>query len=91
MITLQTKVDGFPEESIEKPKPSSIPFPSPGNISTGQAVGIFKYHLDDETVPIWAKVLAIEKIAAFATLNSITKYELQHALQWLFEHYDFDV
>lgn len=92
MITLQTKMDGFPDDaqSIEEPETSAIPFPSPGNISTGQAVGIFKYQLADETVPIWAKVLAIEKIAAFETLNSITKDELQHALQWLFEHYDFD-
>lgn len=93
MITLQTKLDGFPEDmqSLEEPATSSIPFPSPGNISTGQAVSIFKYQLAYETVPIWAKVLAIEKIAAFETLNSITKDELQHALQWLFEHFDFDV
>lgn len=93
MITLQTKLDGFPEDvqSIEEPETSSIPFPSPGNISTGQAVGIFKYRLDDKTVPIWAKVLALEKIAAFETLNGTTKDELQHALQWLFEHFDFDV
>ena len=25
------------------------------------------------------------------TLNGVTKNELQHALQWLFEHYQFDV
>lgn len=92
MITLQTKLDGFLDDaqSIEEPKTSSIPFPSPGNISTGQATDIFKYRMGDETVPIWAKVLAIEKIASFVTLNSITKDELKHALQWLFEHYDFD-
>lgn len=47
--------------------------------------------MDDETVPIWAKVIAIEKIASFETLNGVTKDELQHALQWLFEHYQFDV
>lgn len=47
--------------------------------------------MDDETVPIWAKVLAIEKIASFETLNSITKDELKYAIQWLFEHYDFDI
>lgn len=47
--------------------------------------------MDDETVPIWAKVLAIEKIASFETLHSITKDELKHAIQWLFEHYDFDI
>ena len=60
-------------------------------MSLGQATDIFKCRMGDETVPIWAKVLAIEKIASFVTLNSITKDELQHALQWLFEHYDFDV
>lgn len=91
MITLQTKMDGFPQEISEKPKPAVIPFPCTGNLSIGQAADIFKYRMDDETVPIWAKVLAIEKIAALETLNGVTKDELQHALQWLFEHYQFDV
>lgn len=96
MITLQTQMDGFPQEIIEEPEPAVIPspavipFPCTGNLSLGQAVGIFKYRMDDETVPIWAKVLSIEKVAALETLNSITKDELKHALQWLFEHYDFD-
>lgn len=93
MITLQSKIDGFPQEIIDKPEPAVIPFPFPctGNLSLGQAAEIFKYRMDDETVPIWAKVLAVEKIAAFETLNGVTKDELQHALQWLFEHYQFDV
>lgn len=93
MITLQTKLDGFSADvqSKKEAEPSAIPFPFPGNISTGQAVGIFKCRLDDETVPIWAKVLAIEKIASLETLNGVTKDELQHALQWLFKHFDFDV
>ena len=91
MITLQTKIDGFPQEIVEKPEPAVIPLQCTGNLSIGQAVGIFKYRMDDETVPIWAKVLAIEKLAFFETLNGITKDELQHALQWLFEHYQFDV
>lgn len=97
MITLQTKMDGFPQDITEEPEPAVIPspavipFPCPGNLSIGQAVGIFKCRLDDETVPIWAKVLAIEKTAALETLNGITKDELQHALQWLFKHFDFDV
>lgn len=90
MIILQTKMDGFPQEIIEKPEPAVIPFPCTGNLSLGQAAGILKYRLNDESVPIWAKVIAIEKIAAFETLNGVTKDELQHALQWLFEHYDFD-
>ena len=91
MITFQTKMDGFPQEIIEKPEPAVVPFPCTGNLSLGQATDIFKCRMGDKTVPIWAKVLAIEKIASFVTLNSITKDELQHALQWLFEHYDFDV
>ena len=80
-------------EALERTRqsPAVIPFPSTGNLSIGQAVGIFKYRMDDETVPIWAKVLAIEKIASFETLNGVTKDELQHALQWLFKHYDCDV
>ena len=97
MITLQTKIDGFPQEITEEPEPAVIPspavipFPCTGNLSLEQAVGIFKHRMDDETVPIWAKVLAIEKIASFKTLYGITKDELQHALQWLFAHYQFDV
>lgn len=91
MLTLQTKMDGFPQEITEEPKQTVIPFPCTGNLSLGQAVGIFKYRMDDETVPIWAKVLAIEKISSFETLNGVTKDELQHALQWLFAHYQFDV
>ncbi len=90
MITLQTKMDGFPQDITEEPElavipsPAVIPFPRPGNLSLGQAVGIFKARMDDEAVPIWAKVLAIEKTAALETLNGITKDELQHALQWTF-------
>lgn len=91
MTTLQTQIDGFPQETVEKPEPAVIPLPCTGNLSLGQAADIFKYRLDDKTVPLWAKVLAIEKIASFETLNSITKDELQHAIQWLFEHYQFDV
>ena len=91
MITLQTKMDEFPQEIIEKPEPAVIPLPCTGNLSLGQAVDIFKYRMDDETVPIWAKVLAIEKTASLETLNGITKDELQNALRWLFEHYEFDV
>lgn len=91
MITLQTRMDGFPQEIIEKPEPAVIPFPCTGNLSLGQAADIFKYRMDDETVPIWAKVLAIEKIASSETLNGVTKDELQHALRWMFENYQFEV
>ena len=31
------------------------------------------------------------EISALETLNGVTKDELQHAIQWLFEHYQFDV
>lgn len=91
MITLQTKMDGFPQEISEKPELAVISFPCTGNLSIGQAADIFKYRMDDETVPIWAKVIAIEKISALETLNSITKDELQHALRWIFEYYQFEV
>lgn len=90
-MTMQTKMDGFPQETIEKPEPAVIPFPCTGNLSLGQAADIFKYRMDDETVPIWAKVLAIEKIASFETLNGITKDEMKHGLRWIFEHYQFEV
>lgn len=97
MITLQTKMDGFPQDITEAPElavipsPAGIPFPRPGNLSLGQAVGIFKARMDDKTVPIWAKVIAIEKISALETLNGVTKDELQHAIRWIFEHYQFEV
>lgn len=93
MTILQTKMDGFSDDvqSIDEQKPSVIQFPCTGHLSLGQAAGIFKYHLADETVPIWEKVLAIEKIAALETMNGVTKDELQHALRWIFEHYQFDV
>lgn len=59
------------------------------NVSLGQAVEIVKYKLDDETIALQSKVLAIDKVAEMETHNSITKDELVRALRWLFEHYDF--
>jgi hypothetical protein len=93
LITLQSKIDGFPQEIIDKPEPAVIPFsiPCTGNLSLEQAAEIFKYRMGDETVPIWAKVLAIEKISALEKLNCITKDELQHAIRWIFEYYQFEV
>lgn len=91
LITLQTEMDGFPQEITEEPEPAVIPFPCTGNLSLGQAADIFKYRLDDKTVPIWAKVLAIEKISALETLNGVMKDELQHAIRWIFEYYQFEV
>ena len=59
------------------------------NVSLGQAIEIVKYKLDDETIALQSKVLAIDKVAEMETHNSITKDELVRALRWLFEHYDF--
>lgn len=59
------------------------------NICLGEAVSIVKYHLDDDSIPIPRKVLAIEHVAYLGTHNSITKGDLVHALRWVFDHYDF--
>lgn len=67
------------------------PIPCTGNLILGQAADIFKYRLDDKTVQLWAKVIAIEKISALETLNGVTKDELQHAIRWIFEYYQFEV
>lgn len=60
------------------------------NVNTGDAYMIVKHHLDDDTIALQSKILAIEKVANMETLNGITKDELQYALKWLFAHYDFD-
>lgn len=67
----------------------TIRFPS-YNINLGDAWLIVKERLDDETIALPSKILAIEKIARMETHNSITKDDLVHALRWLFDHYDFD-
>ena len=72
----------------ERKVPKPIQFPT-YNISLGEAWAIVKHRLDDDTIAIQSKVLAIEKVARMETLNSITKDELQKALQWLFDHYEF--
>ena len=66
-----------------------IQFPT-YNTNMGDAWVIVKKRLDDETVALPSKVIAIEKIARMETHNSITKDDLIHALRWLFDHYDFD-
>ena len=66
-----------------------IQFPT-YNINMGDAWLIIKERLDDETIALPSKVIAIEKIARMETHNSITKDDLVHALRWLFDHYDFD-
>ena len=69
-------------------KKKRIYFPT-YNVTLGEAWEIVKCRLDDDTIAIPTKVLAIEKIARMETLNSITKDELQKALKWLFDHYEF--
>ena len=96
MIYIQSPIEGMPEKASEpepkKPEPFGGVIPFPGkNVSAGQAVVIVKYRMGDPTVPIWAKVRSIEKVAGFPTLNGITKDELQKCLQWLFHYFDFDV
>lgn len=60
------------------------------NVSLAQAIGIVKFSLDDDTIAIQTKVLAIEKVASMETHNSITKDDLVNALRWLYKHYDFE-
>lgn len=57
----------------------------------GEAWQIVKLGLDDDSIPLGRKVQAIGIVARMETLNSITKAELQRALRWLVEHYDFEV
>ncbi len=66
-----------------------VPFPIPG-VSFSEAWVIVKQSLEDDSVPIQKKVLAIKRISEMETLNSITKDDLVKALRWLFEHYDFE-
>ena len=68
--------------------PKPIPFPT-YNMSLGDAWIIVRERLDDETIAIPSKVIAIEKIARMETHNSVRKDDLIHALRWLFDHYDF--
>lgn len=69
-------------------KKKLVQFPT-CNVSLGEAVSIVKYHLDDDSIAIPSKVLAIEHVANMETHNSITKDDLVHALRWIFEHYNF--
>ena len=66
-----------------------IEFQPTYHMTYGEAWEIVKLRLDDESVSIPKKVQAIEIVARMETVNSITKGELQKALQWLFDHYDF--
>ena len=65
-----------------------IQFPS-YNVSLAEACIIVKCRLDDDTIAIPSKVIAIEKVARMETHNSISKYDLINAMRWLFDHYEF--
>ena len=70
-----------------KPK-KVVEFPT-YNVSLGWAVYIVKECLDDDTIAIPTKVIAIGKVAEMETHNSVTKDDLLRSLRWLFEHYEF--
>lgn len=65
-----------------------LSFPT-NQVSLGTSIEIVKYRLDDDSILIPTKVLAIENVANMETHNSVTKDELIHALRWLFDHYEF--
>lgn len=60
------------------------------NVSLGDAWAIVKHRLDDETIALQSKVIAIEKVASMETLNSVSKDDLVRALRWIFKHYNFE-
>ena len=66
----------------------TIRFPS-YNVSLSEAILIVEGHLDDDSIALQSKLIAISKVAEMETHNSIKKDDLVHALRWLFEHYDF--
>ena len=59
------------------------------NVTLAEACMIVKCALDDDTIAIQSKVIAVEKVARMETHNSISKADLIHALRWLFDHYEF--
>lgn len=65
-----------------------LSFPT-NQVSLGTSIEIVKYRLEDDSLSIPTKVLAIENVADMETHNSVTKDELVHALRWLFDHYEF--
>lgn len=59
------------------------------NISLPQANSIFKERLDDDSLSIKTRTIAIQHVAEMETHNSITKEELVAALRWIFDRYEF--
>ena len=64
-------------------------FPS-YNVSLPEAIHIVEERLDDDTIALQSKVIAISKVAQMETYNSIKKDDLVNALRWIFAHYDFE-
>lgn len=60
------------------------------NVNLGDACVIVKRMINDDSVAIQTKVIAIEKVARMETHNSITKDDLIKSLRWLFDHFDFE-
>lgn len=67
---------------------SVIRFPT-YNVNMGDAVVIVKRLINDDTIALESKLIAIEKVARMETHNCITKDDLVKCLRWLFDHYDF--
>lgn len=68
---------------------SKILFPT-SNVSPDQAINIIKAGLNNEYIPFKTRRLAIEQVAYMEKHSSVTKDELEKALWWLIDHYDFD-
>ena len=66
---------------------STVNFPTK-NVSLPQAHSIVKHRLDDDSLPIDTRIIAIRQVAEMETHNSITKDELVGALRWIFDHYE---
>lgn len=65
----------------------TVRFPS-FNVSLSEAIEIVKFRMDDPSIAMQSKVMAIEQVAEMPTHNSITKDELVGALRWIYKHYD---
>lgn len=59
------------------------------HITLAEACMIVRNRMEDDSIPISTKALAIEMVARMETHNSIRKDDLISALRWLFDHYDF--
>lgn len=65
-----------------------LSFPT-NQVPLGTSIEIVKYRLDDDSILIPTKVLAIENVENTETHNGVTEDELIHALRRLFDHYEF--